>query len=119
MIIELGLEYKRRAQAKIYEQCQGDMEKFSQLCAESMARLEREGGFKFKRGVPAGWTPPKIEWPDSKESEMVLHECVEQKYVAQAKHLAQTGGDPVSYAKLMKKTYKATMKRRAAKARGI
>jgi hypothetical protein len=46
---------------------------------------------------------------------MILKECVESKYAAQAKHFAQTGGDPVSYAKLLKKTYKTTMKRRSAK----
>lgn len=64
-VVELICEFKRRAQAKMYERCQGDMKKFSQLCEETMARLEREGGFKFKRGVPAGWTSPKINWSRS------------------------------------------------------
>jgi hypothetical protein len=62
MSIELGLEYKRRAQAKMYARCKGDMKKFSRLCGQALAKMEREGGFKFKRGVPAGWTPPKINW---------------------------------------------------------
>ena len=56
-------EYKRRAQANIYARCKGDMTKYSQMCEETVAKMEREGGFKFKRGVPAGWTPPKINWP--------------------------------------------------------
>ena len=68
MSIELGLEYKRRAQAKAYERCHGDMTKYSQMCAETVAKIEREGGFKFKRGVPAGWTPPKINWPKATKS---------------------------------------------------
>jgi len=46
---------------------------------------------------------------------MILKECVESKYAAQAKHFAQTGGDPVSYAKLLTKKYKAAMKRRGQK----
>jgi hypothetical protein len=46
---------------------------------------------------------------------MILKECVESKYAAQAKHFAQTQGDPVSYAKLLKKTYKAAIKRRNEK----
>jgi len=62
MSIELGLEYKRRAQAKMYARCKGDLKKFSQLCEEAVAKIERERGFKFKRGVPTGWTAPKIEW---------------------------------------------------------
>ena len=62
MSIEIGLEYKRRAQAKMYARCKGDMKKFSQLCEKAVARIERERGFKFKRGVPSGWTPPKINW---------------------------------------------------------
>jgi hypothetical protein len=60
--VELICEDKRRAQAKMHQRCQGDMKKLSQLCEETVAKLEREGGFKFKRGVPAGWTPPKINW---------------------------------------------------------
>jgi hypothetical protein len=115
MSLELGLEYKRRAQAKMYERCQGDMEKLLQLCEETVVKLEREGGFKFKRGVPAGWTPPEIEWSDSKETEMVLHESIDSKYAAQAKHYEQTGGEPVSYAKLLRKTHKTAIKRRSAK----
>ena len=115
MSFELGLEYKRRAQAKMHARCQGDMNKFLQLCEETVAKLEREGGFKFKRGVPAGWTPPKIKWPDAKEPGMVLNECVESKHAAQATHFAQTSGNPVSYAKLQRKTYKATLKRHAPK----
>jgi hypothetical protein len=62
MSIEIGLEYKRRAQAKMYARCRGDLKQFSRLCEESVAKIEREHGFKFKRGVPAGWTPPKINW---------------------------------------------------------
>jgi hypothetical protein len=62
MSFELGLEYKRRAQAKMYERCRGDMTQFSRLCEEALAKIERERGFKFKRGVPAGWTPPKVNW---------------------------------------------------------
>lgn len=62
MSIEIGLEYKRRAQAKMYARCKGDMREFSRLCEEAVARIERERGFKFKRGVPTGWTPPKINW---------------------------------------------------------
>jgi hypothetical protein len=46
---------------------------------------------------------------------MILKECVDSKYAAQAKHFAQTGGDPVSYSKLLKKTYKAAVKRRSEK----
>ena len=46
---------------------------------------------------------------------MILKECVEQKYAAQAKHFALTGGDPVLYAKLLRKTYRAAIKRRAQK----
>ena len=115
MSFELGLEYKRRAQAKMYERCQGDMKKYSQLCAETVAGLEREGGFKFKRGVPAGWTPPEINWSDVEEPGLVLKECVESKDAAQAKHFAQTAGNPVSYAKLLKKTYKKAVKRRSAR----
>ena len=62
MSIEIGLEYKRRAQAKMHRECKGDLKKFMRRCAESVAQIEREHGFKFKRGVPAGWTPPKINW---------------------------------------------------------
>ena len=62
MSIEIGLEYKRRAQAKMYARCKGNLKKFSQLCEEAVAKIERERGFKFKRGVPTGWTPPKIKW---------------------------------------------------------
>jgi len=46
---------------------------------------------------------------------MILRECVEQKYDAQARHFALTGGDPVLYAKLLRKTYRAAIKRRAQK----
>jgi hypothetical protein len=46
---------------------------------------------------------------------MILKECVDSKYAAQAKHYAQTGGNPVSYAKLLTKKYKAALKRRSAK----
>ena len=45
---------------------------------------------------------------------MILKECVDSKYAAQAKHFAQTEGDPVSYAKLLSKKYKAAVKRRSA-----
>ena len=45
---------------------------------------------------------------------MILKECVESKYAAQARHFAQTGGDPVSYAKLLSKKYKEAVKRRSA-----
>lgn len=43
---------------------------------------------------------------------MILKECVDSKYAAQAKHFAQTGGDPVSYTRLLSKKYKAALKRR-------
>ncbi len=43
---------------------------------------------------------------------MILKECVDSKYAAQARHYAQTGGNPVSYAKLLSKKYKAAVKRR-------
>jgi len=43
---------------------------------------------------------------------MILKECVDSKYAAQAKHFAQTKGDPVSYSKLLKKEYQTEMKRR-------
>lgn len=46
---------------------------------------------------------------------MILKECVDSKYAAQARHFAQTGGDPVSYAKLLSKKYKAAVKRRSEK----
>jgi hypothetical protein len=46
---------------------------------------------------------------------MILKECVDFKYAAQAKHFAQTHGDPVSYSKLLTKTYKAAVKRRSKK----
>jgi hypothetical protein len=46
---------------------------------------------------------------------MILKECVDSKYAAQAKHFAQTKGDLVSYSKLLKKEYQAEMKRRKAK----
>jgi hypothetical protein len=65
MSSEIGLEYKRRAQAKMYARCKGDMREFSRLCEEAVTRIERERGFKFKRGVPTGWTPPKINWKNS------------------------------------------------------
>ena len=50
---------------------------------------------------------------------MILKECVDSKYAAQAKHFAQTKGDPVSYAKLLKKEYQAEMKRRKAKREAV
>ncbi|MGB7749400.1 MAG: hypothetical protein WBN75_19170 [Verrucomicrobiia bacterium] len=43
---------------------------------------------------------------------MILKDCVDSKYAAQAKHFAQTKGSPVSYAKLLKKEYQAEIKRR-------
>jgi hypothetical protein len=46
---------------------------------------------------------------------MILKECVDSKYAAQARHFAQTGGDPVSYSKLLSKKYKAAVKRRSTK----
>ena len=46
---------------------------------------------------------------------MILKDCVDSKYAAQAKHFAQTHGDPVSYSKLLTKKYKAAMKRRSEK----
>jgi hypothetical protein len=46
---------------------------------------------------------------------MILKECVDSKYAAQAKHFAQTKGDPISYAKLLKKEYQAEIKRRKEK----
>jgi hypothetical protein len=46
---------------------------------------------------------------------MILKECVDSKYTAQARHFAQTGGNPVSYAKLLSKKYKAAIKRRGAR----
>ena len=46
---------------------------------------------------------------------MILKECVDSKYAAQAKHFAQTKGDLVSYSKLLKKAYQVEMKRRKAK----
>jgi hypothetical protein len=46
---------------------------------------------------------------------MILKDCVDSKYAAQAKHFAQTKGDLVSYSKLLKKEYQAEMKRRKAK----
>jgi hypothetical protein len=45
---------------------------------------------------------------------MILKECVDSKYAAQAKHFAQTKGDLVSYSKLLKKEYQAEIKRRKA-----
>ena len=44
---------------------------------------------------------------------MILKDCVDSKYAAQARHFAQTGGDPVSYAKLLTKKYKEAVKRRS------
>ncbi len=46
---------------------------------------------------------------------MILKECVDSKYAAQARHFAQTHGDPVSYSKLLAKKYKAATKRRNEK----
>ena len=46
---------------------------------------------------------------------MILKECVDSKYAAQKRHYAQTGGNPVSYAKLLAKKYKAALKRRGAR----
>jgi|GEM_PF-3043498 len=46
---------------------------------------------------------------------MILKECVDSKYAAQSRHFAQTSGDPVSYAKLLAKKYKAAIKRRSEK----
>ena len=43
---------------------------------------------------------------------MILKECVDSKYAAQAKHFAQTKGDLVSYSKLLKRAYHAEIKRR-------
>ena len=57
-----GCDYKYAAQAKMHRECKGDLTQFSRLCEEAVARIERERGFKFKRGVPSGWTPPKISW---------------------------------------------------------
>ena len=59
----VGLDYKYAAQAKMHRECGGDMKKYARLCEESLKQVERELGFKFKRGVPAGWTAPKINWP--------------------------------------------------------
>ena len=50
---------------------------------------------------------------DEKKSAVILRECVDSKYAAQSRHFAQTGGDPVSYAKLLAKKYQAAMKRRS------
>ena len=61
-----GCDYKYAAQAKMHRECKGDLSKFSRLCEEAVARIERERGFKFKRGVPTGWTPPKINWLERK-----------------------------------------------------
>jgi hypothetical protein len=55
-----GCDYKYAAQAKMHRECKGDLTQFSRLCEEAVARIERELGFKFKRGVPSNWTPPKI-----------------------------------------------------------
>ena len=57
-----GCDYKYAAQAKMHRECKGDLKKFMRRCGEAVAKIEREQGFKFKRGVPAGWTPPKINW---------------------------------------------------------
>jgi hypothetical protein len=46
---------------------------------------------------------------------MILKECVDSKYAAQAKHFAETKGDLVSYSKLLKKEYQVEMKRRKTK----
>ncbi len=46
---------------------------------------------------------------------LILKDCVDSKYAAQAKHFAQTKGDPVSYAKLLKREYQAEIKRRSKK----
>jgi hypothetical protein len=46
---------------------------------------------------------------------MILKECVDSKYAAQARHFAQTGGDLVSYSKLLSKKYKAAVKRRGGR----
>jgi hypothetical protein len=46
---------------------------------------------------------------------MILKECVDSKYTAQARHFAQTGGDPVSYSKLLSKKYKVAVKWRGAR----
>ena len=46
---------------------------------------------------------------------MILKECVDSKYAAQARHYAQTHGDLVSYSKLLSKKYKAAVKRRSEK----
>ncbi len=45
---------------------------------------------------------------------MILKECVDSKYAAQARHQELTRGNPVSYAKLLTKKYKAAIKRRGA-----
>jgi hypothetical protein len=50
-----------------------------------------------------------------KKRAMILKDCVDSKYAAQAKHFAQTKGNPVSYAKLLKKEYQAEIKRRKEK----
>jgi hypothetical protein len=64
----IGLDYKYAAQAKMHRECKGDLKKFMRRCGEAVEKIEREGGFKFKRGVPAGWTPPKINWANLTKS---------------------------------------------------
>ena len=46
---------------------------------------------------------------------MILKECVDSKYAAQAKHFALTQGDVASYSKLLTKKYKSAVKRRSEK----
>jgi len=43
---------------------------------------------------------------------LILKDCVDTKYAAQAKHFAQTKGDLGAYSKLLKKAYQAEIKRR-------
>ena len=93
----------------MYKKCGGDLKKFAKYCAEAVARIERERGFKFKRGVPSGWTPPKINWlgrVTPRANDPVIAEVRRARHKISAEHGHDTARIGKHYQELDKKLRK-------------
>jgi len=103
----VGLDYKYAAQAKMHEECGGDLKRFFRLTGQTTREIERDYGIKFRVATPAGWTAPKLKRILPAEDDPIIAEVRRVRHKISAEHGHNTQQLVKHYQELEKKLRKS------------
>ncbi|MSU57382.1 MAG: hypothetical protein EXS35_04250 [Pedosphaera sp.] len=82
----VGLDYKYAAQARMHEDCGGDLKRFFRQTGGATREIRRRYGIKFHVAAPAGWTAPKVKRIMPGENDPIIAEVRRVRHKISAEH---------------------------------